>query len=305
MFRYIVKRLAQSVVAIIGITLVVFIVLHLSGDPVELMVPPSASLADMDRLREEMGFNDPLLVQYGRFILGIAKGDFGMSYNYNEPALDVVMERIPATVKLTAVALVISLLLGIPAGIISAIKRNSRLDAVIRSLALLGQCLPAFWLGIMLIMLFSVKLKLLPTSGNDSWKSIIMPAFTMGVYTAATITRLLRSNMIEVMNKEYIDTAKAKGLGKGTVVMKHAFKNAFSSIMTVLGLQVASLLGGSAIVETVFAWPGIGRLAIQSITNSDFYVVETIVFMMAIAFVLINFIVDILYGVINPRIKVQ
>ncbi len=305
MFRYIVKRLAQSVVAIIGITLVVFIVLHLSGDPVELMVPPSASRADMDRLREEMGFNDPLLVQYSRFLMGIAKGDFGMSYNYNEPALDVVMERIPATVKLTAVALVISLLLGIPAGIISAIKRNSRLDAVIRSLALLGQCLPAFWLGIMMIMLFSVKLKLLPTSGNDSWKSIIMPAFTMGVYTAATITRLLRSNMIEVMNKEYIDTAKAKGLGRGSVVMKHAFKNAFSSIMTVLGLQVASLLGGSAIVETVFAWPGIGRLAIQSITNSDFYVVETIVFMMAIAFVLINFIVDILYGVINPRIKIQ
>ena len=305
MFRYIVKRLAQSVVAIIGITLVVFIVLHLSGDPVELMVPPSASRADMDRLREEMGFNDPLLIQYSRFLMGIAKGDFGMSYNYNEPALDVVMERIPATVKLTAVALVISLLLGIPAGIISAIKRNSRLDAAIRSLALLGQCLPAFWLGIMLIMLFSVKLKLLPTSGNDSWKSIIMPAFTMGVYTAATITRLLRSNMIEVMNKEYIDTAKAKGLGRGSVVMKHAFKNAFSSIMTVIGLQVASLLGGSAIVETVFAWPGIGRLAVQSITNSDFYVVETIVFMMAIAFVLINFIVDILYGVINPRIKIQ
>lgn len=305
MFRYIVKRLAQSVVAIIGITLVVFIVLHLSGDPVELLVPPSASRADMDRLREEMGFNDPLLVQYGRFLKGIAKGDFGMSYNYNEPALDVVMERIPATVRLTAVALAISLLLGIPAGIISAIKRNSRLDAFIRSLALLGQCLPAFWLGIMLIMLFSVKLKLLPTSGDDSWKSIIMPAFTMGVYTAATITRLLRSNMIEVMNKEYIDTAKAKGLEKRSVVMKHAFKNAFSSIMTVLGLQVASLLGGSAIVETVFAWPGIGRLAVQSITNSDFYVVETIVFMMAVAFVLINFIVDILYGVINPRIKVQ
>lgn len=305
MFRYIVKRLAQSVVAIIGITLVVFIVLHLSGDPVELLVPPSASRADMDRLREEMGFNDPLLVQYGRFLKGIAKGDFGMSYNYNEPALDVVMERIPATVRLTAVALAISLLMGIPAGIISAIKRNSRLDAFIRSLALLGQCLPAFWLGIMLIMLFSVKLKLLPTSGDDSWKSIIMPAFTMGVYTAATITRLLRSNMIEVMNKEYIDTAKAKGLEKRSVVMKHAFKNAFSSIMTVLGLQVASLLGGSAIVETVFAWPGIGRLAIQSITNSDFYVVETIVFMMAVAFVLINFIVDILYGVINPRIKVQ
>lgn len=303
--KYLAKRLGQSLIAVLGITLVVFLVLNLAGDPVELMLPPSASRADIELMREEMGFNDPIMVQYGRFLKGAIVGDFGLSYNYNEPAMDVVLERLPATITLACTALFISLVLGIPAGIISAIRRNTKTDAIIRSIALLGQCIPAFWLGIMLIMLFSVKLKWLPTSGNESFKSLLMPAFTLGVYTAATVTRLLRSNMLEVMSKEYIDVAKAKGLSGYIVVMKHAFKNAFSSILTVLGLQVASLLGGAVIVETVFGWPGIGRLAVQSITNSDFMVVEAIVFIMAICFAIVNFVVDILYCIINPRIKMQ
>jgi peptide/nickel transport system permease protein len=305
MAKYLAKRLGQSLIAVLGITLVVFLVLNLAGDPAELMLPPSASRADIDLMREEMGFNDPIIVQYGRFLKGAVVGDFGMSYNYNEPAMDIVLERLPATMMLAGAALLISLVLGIPAGIISSIKRNTKTDTVIRSIALLGQCIPAFWLGIMLILLFSVKLKWLPTSGNDSIKSLLMPAFTLGVFTAATITRLLRSNMLEVMSKEYIDVAKAKGLSGYIVVMKHAFKNAFSSILTVLGLQVASLLGGAVITETVFGWPGIGRLAVQSITNSDFMVVEVIVFIMAICFTIVNFVVDILYCIINPRIKMQ
>lgn len=305
MGRYLAKRLGQAIIALLGVTLVVFLVLNLSGDPVELMVPPSATKADIELLREEMGFNDPLLVQYGRFLKGAVFGDFGKSYNYNEPAMAVVLERIPATARLASVAFLFSLLLGIPAGIISAIKRNSFLDSIIRILALLGQCLPAFWLGIMLILLFSVKLRWLPTSGDEGFKSLLMPAFTLGVFSAATITRLLRSNMIEVMSKEYIDTAKAKGLGGWAIVMKHAFKNAFSTIMTMLGLQIASLMGGAVIVETVFGWPGIGRLAVQSINNSDFMVVEAIVFLMAVIFVAVNFIVDVLYSIINPRVKVQ
>jgi len=305
MAKYLAKRLGQSLIAVLGITLVVFLVLNLAGDPAELMLPPSASKADIELMREEMGFNDPIIVQYGRFLKGAVVGDFGMSYNYNEPAMGIVLERLPATMTLAGAALLISLVLGIPAGIISSIKRNTKTDTVIRSIALLGQCIPAFWLGIMLILLFSVKLKWLPTSGNESFKSLLMPAFTLGVFTAATITRLLRSNMLEVMSKEYIDVAKAKGLSGYIVVMKHAFKNAFSSILTVLGLQVASLLGGAVITETVFSWPGIGRLAVQSITNSDFMVVEAIVFVMAICFTIVNFVVDILYCIINPRVKMQ
>ena len=196
--------------------------------------------------------------------------------------------------------------LGIPAGVLSAVKRNSLSDGVIRVLALLGQCLPAFWLGIMLIMAFSVNLGWLPTGGNSAgWRSLIMPAFTLGLFSAATICRLLRSNMIEVLGKEYIDVARAKGLRGSVVVMKHAFKNAFSSILTMLGMQFASLLGGSVITETVFAWPGIGRLVIQSIQSSDFAVVECIVFLLAVVFVVINFVVDVLYSVINPRVRLQ
>ncbi len=263
MGKYLLKRLGQSIIAILGITVVVFFILHLTGNPVELMVSPTTSKEEMEILSEEMGFNDPLPVQYVRFLKGALVGDFGTSYYYNEPA-------------------------------------------IIRVLALLGQCMPAFWLGIMLIMLFAVKLGWMPTGGaEDGLRSLILPAFTLGVFSAATICRLLRSNLIEVLGKEYIDVAKAKGLPKSKIIGKHALKNAMSSIITILGMQFASLLGGSVITEQVFAWPGVGRLVIQSITTSDFAVVECIVFLMAVIFVVINFIVDVLYCVINPRVRLQ
>lgn len=306
MGKYLFKRLWQSLIAIFGITIVVFVVLHLTADPVELMVSPSTPTEQMEILREEMGFNDPWGVQYLRWIKGVLVGDFGMSYYYHEPALAVVLDRFPATMELACAALLISVVLGIPAGVVSAVKRNSILDSILRVLALLGQCLPAFWLGIMLIMLFSVKLHWLPTGGNEEGiLSLLMPAFTLGLFSAATICRLLRSNMIEVMSKEYIDVAKAKGLRSRVVIMKHAFKNAFSSILTILGMQFASLVGGSVITETVFAWPGVGRLVIQSIQNSDFAVVQCIVFLMALVFVVTNLVVDLLYSVINPRVRLQ
>lgn len=305
MAKYLGKRLLQSLIAILGITIIVFLVLNIAGDPVALMLPETASFEEIAAMREKMGYNDPIFVQYFRFLGNALHGDFGMSYNYGVPALQIVLERVPATVTLALAAMGISLLIGIPAGIISAVKRNTVLDTVIRSLALLGQCVPAFWLGIMMMLLFSVKLKLLPTSGFDSWSAFFMPAFTLGVFTAATITRMLRSNMIEIMSKEYIDVAKAKGLKNFAVVMKHAFKNALSSVLTVVGLQIAGLLGGSVITETVFSWPGIGRLLVQSINNSDFMVVEVIVILMAVTFVVVNFIVDVLYCVINPRIRLQ
>lgn len=306
MGKYLLKRLWQSVIAILGITVVVFVILHLTGNPVELMVSPTTPKEEMEILAEEMGFNDPLPVQYVRFLKGALVGDFGTSYYYNEPAMQVVLERAPATLTLACAALLICVVLGVPAGILSAVKRNSVSDAIIRVLALLGQCMPAFWLGMMLIMFFAVKLQWLPTGGADEGlRSLILPAFTLGLFSAATICRLLRSNMIEVLGKEYIDVCKAKGLPARKVISKHALKNALSSILTMLGMQFASLLGGSVITETVFAWPGVGRLVIQSITTSDFAVVECVVFLMAVVFVVINFVVDILYCVINPRIRLQ
>jgi peptide/nickel transport system permease protein len=305
MKAYIIKKTVQMLIVLLGITLVVFIILHIVGDPVQLMVPPSASRADVDRLRQEMGFNDPVVMQYGRFIKNLLRGDFGRSYHYDQPAITIVAERIPATLRLAGLAFLLSLLIGIPTGVVSAVKRNSSMDAVIRVVSFLGQCTPSFLLGIIMMIIFAVKLKWLPTAGDTGWKSIIMPALTLGFFSTATIIRLLRSNMIEVLGKEYIEVARAKGLKEVRVVWKHAFKNAVSSIMTVLGLQIVSLMGGSVITETVFAWPGIGRLAVQSIRNNDFMVVETIVILMAAGFVVMNLIIDILYVVINPRIKIH
>lgn len=305
MVQYLIKRLIQSVFVLLGITVVVFVVLHLSGDPVQLMVPPSATQAEVEALREKMGFNDPLYQQYYRFLMDMLHGNFGTSYYYNEPAMQIVLARFPATVKLASCAMVIALLLAIPAGIIAAVKRNHKVDAVIRTLALLGQCVPSFWFGIMMILLFSVKLHWLPTGGDTGVKSLILPAITLGLFSAASVTRVLRSSMIEVMGKEFITVAIAKGLPGYMVVLKHAFKNAFSSMMTIVGMQFAGLLGGSVITETVFAWPGVGRLIVQSIINNDFMVVEATVILLASIFVLINFVVDILYGMINPRVKLQ
>ncbi len=305
MAKYLGKRLLQSIIAILGVTLVVFLVLNVAGDPVTLMLPANASFEEIEALKAKLGYDDPVFVQYFRFLGNALRGDFGLSYNYYQPALSVVLERVPATATLALAAFAVSLLISIPAGIVAAVRRNSKTDAVIRTLALLGQCVPAFWLGIMLMLLFSVKLKLLPTSGFESWSALILPAATLGLFSAATFTRMLRSNMIEVMGKEYIDTARSKGLSERVVVWKHAFKNALSSLLTVMGLQIAGLLGGAVITETVFAWPGIGRLLVQSINNSDFNVVEVIVILMATSVVVINFIVDVLYCVVNPRIQLQ
>lgn len=305
MGNYILKRLIQSVIVLVGVTLVVFLVLHLAGDPVLLMLPPSTPLAEADQFREAMGFNDPFLVQYLRFLKGAVTFNFGHSYYYDEPAMKLVLERLPATLKLSGTALLIALMFGIPAGILSAIKRNSAFDAIVRIIALLGQCIPVFALGLIMIIVFSVKLRWLPASGSEGFRTLIMPSICLGIFTSATITRLLRSSMLEVLGKEYIDVAKAKGLKKSRVTLKHAFKNALSPVLTVFGLQVAALFGGSVITETVFSWPGIGRLAVQSIYSRDFMVVEAVVFIMALAFILVNLVVDICYSLLNPRIKYQ
>jgi peptide/nickel transport system permease protein len=302
---YLFRRFLQSVLVLLGVSFVVFAILFLTGDPALVLLPPDASLEDIAKFRKEMGFDQPFLVQYGRFLYGAVRGDFGQSVRHGEPAFDLVMERMPATFELSGAALLIALCLAIPAGIVSAVRRNSVLDYVSTVVALLGQSMPTFWLGIMLILLFSVQLNLLPSSGRGSWQHMLLPAVTLGLFTTARITRLTRSGMLEVLNQDYIRTARAKGVANPPVVWKHALKNAAIPIVTIVGIELGTLLGGSVITETIFAWPGVGRLSVQAIYNRDYPVVQAAVFTLSATFVLVNLIVDVLYTYLDPRIRLR
>jgi ABC-type dipeptide/oligopeptide/nickel transport system permease component len=299
------RRLLQSLIVLLGVSFVVFFILHLTGDPALVLLPPEASADDIRRFREAMGFNDPFLVQYGRFLLGAVRGDFGQSIRHGEPAFNLVMERMPATFQLAGAALVIALCLAIPAGIISAVRRNSLIDYISTVVALLGQSMPTFWLGIMLILLFSVQFHVLPSSGRGGLEHLVLPAVTLGLFTTARIARLTRSGMLEVLNQDYIRTAKAKGMGDPPVVWKHALKNAAIPIVTIVGIELGTLLGGSVITETIFAWPGVGRLSVQAIYNRDYPVVQAAVFLLATTFVLVNLFVDVIYTYLDPRIRLH
>lgn len=303
MGRYILKRIAQSIIVLLGITAVIFFVLNLTGDPLDFMLPPGTSEEVYAAYTEKLGLDDPLLVQYGRFLKNAVRGDFGESHFYRESALKVVLERMPATFTLAIAAFAIALAWSIPIGILSAYKRNSLLDTIARVIAMLGQSLPTFWLGILLMLVFSVKLNWLPTYGYESFRHLILPAFALSTGTGAAILRLLRSSMIDVLGQEYISVARAKGVHNFFLVAKHAFKNSLSSVLTIMGLQLASLMSGALVIETVFSWPGVGRLLQQSIVNRDFMVVEAGVCVIASLFVFVNLAVDVLYAVINPRIK--
>jgi peptide/nickel transport system permease protein len=252
-----------------------------------------------------MGFDDPLIVQYGRFLKGALRGDFGLSFRHNQPALQLVWDRMPATVQLTLAAMLISVSIAVPIGILSAVKRNSLLDHVGMVIALLGQSMPVFWLGIMLILIFGVKLRLLPSFGMGGIDHLILPALTLGMFTMARTARLTRSEMLEILGQEYIRTARAKGVPPWSVILRHALKNAAIPIVTVIGLEMGTLLGGAIITETIFAWPGVGRLTVQAIYNRDFPVVQAAVFTLACIFVLINFVVDILYTYLDPRVRYE
>jgi ABC-type dipeptide/oligopeptide/nickel transport system permease component len=305
MRTFLVRRLLQSLVVLFGVSFVVFAILHLTGDPALVLLPPDASAEDVRRFREVMGFNDPFLVQYGRFLKGALQGDFGQSIRHGEPAFGLVLERMPATFELAGAALLLALCLAIPAGIVSAVRRNSPVDYVATVVALFGQSLPTFWLGIMLILVFSVQLHLLPSSGRGTLEHLILPAVTLGLFTTARITRLTRSGMLEVLNQDYIRTARAKGVSDPPVVWKHALKNAAIPIVTIVGIELGTLLGGSVITETIFAWPGVGRLSVQAIANRDYPVVQAAVFLLATTFVLVNLFVDVVYTYLDPRIRLR
>jgi peptide/nickel transport system permease protein len=305
MTTYFTRRLLQSLVVLLGVSFVVFFILHLTGDPALVLLPPDASADDVRRFREAMGFNDPFLVQYGRFLGGALRGDFGQSIRHGEPAFHLVAERMPATFELAGAALLIALVLAIPAGIVSAVRRNTAIDYVSTVVALLGQSMPTFWLGIMLILLFSVQFHLLPSSGRGTVEHLVLPAVTLGLFTTARITRLTRSGMLEVLSQDYIRTARAKGVSDPPVVWKHALKNAAIPIVTIVGIELGTLLGGAVITETIFAWPGVGRLSVQAIANRDYPVVQAAVFLLATTFILVNLAVDVVYTYLDPRIRLR
>jgi len=303
MTSYLVRRGWQSGLVLLGVSFVVFLILHLTGDPALLLLPPDASAEDIAKFRKAMGFDDPWPVQYLRFLKGAVRGDFGESVRHGEPAMGLVLERLPATFELAGAGLLIALCLAIPAGIVSAVRRNTAVDYVSTVVALLGQAMPTFWLGIMLILVFSVRLSWLPSSGRGDIEHLILPAITLGLFTTARITRLTRSGMLEVLGQDYIRTARAKGVSEPPVVWKHALKNASIPIVTIVGIELGTLLGGSVITETIFAWPGVGRLSVQAIFNRDYPVVQAAVFLLASTFVIVNFLVDIVYTYLDPRIR--
>jgi peptide/nickel transport system permease protein len=305
MKTFLLRRLLQSLVVLLGVSFVVFFILFLTGDPAAVMLPPEASAEDIQRFRESMGFNDPFFVQYGRFLFGAVRGNFGTSIRHGEPAFTLVVDRMPATFELAGAALVIALLLAIPAGIVSAVRRNTVVDYVSTVVALLGQSMPTFWLGIMLILFFSVQFQVLPSSGRGTWQHLVLPAITLGLFTTARITRLTRSGMLEVLNQDYIRTARAKGVSDPPVVWKHALKNAAIPIVTIVGIELGTLLGGSVITETIFAWPGVGRLSVQAIYNRDYPVVQAAVFLLAATFIVVNLLVDLVYTYLDPRIRLR
>jgi ABC-type dipeptide/oligopeptide/nickel transport system permease component len=303
MKSYLLRRAWQSVLVLLGVSVVVFLILHLTGDPALLLLPPDATAEDVARFRQTMGFNDPVAVQYLRFLKGALRGNFGESLRHGEPAMDLVLERLPATFELAGAGLAIALCLAIPAGIVSAVRRNTSVDYVSTVVALLGQAMPTFWLGIMLILVFSVRLSWLPSSGRGGLDHLVLPAITLGLFTTARITRLTRSGMLEVLGQDYIRTARAKGVSEPPVVWKHALKNASIPIVTIVGIELGTLLGGSVITETIFAWPGVGRLSVQAIFNRDYPVVQAAVFLLASTFVIVNFLVDVIYTYLDPRIR--
>ena len=303
MGHLIARRLFLSIFVILGVTVVVFVVVHLSGDPTGLMLPPEASEAQIVAFRHEMGFDRPLIVQFGKFMEHAIQGDFGRSLRYGDPALGLVLERLPATIELTGAALLVAVGLAVPLGVISAVKRNSIYDNAAMLFALFGQSMPIFWLGIVLILLVAVKLQLLPTSGSGGLDYLILPGLTLGFYSTARITRLVRASMLEVLGQEYVRTARAKGLRESVVIGRHALRNAMLPVITMVGLEAGSMLGGAVITETVFAWPGVGQLVVRSIFNRDYPVVQAAVFTIACMFVLVNLFVDVMYTVIDPRVK--
>jgi peptide/nickel transport system permease protein len=279
--------------------------IFLSGDPAILMMPPEATAEEVQAFREAYGFDDPFLVQYGRFLGGVLRGDLGESIRFKQPTMDLVLDRLPATMQLSIVSILMAIAISLPLGTIAGLRRNSVIDYIASSLSVFGQAMPNYWLGFLLVMFFAVRLRLLPTSGGPGLRYVILPSLTIALGVMALITRMVRSSVLEVIGEDYVRTARGKGLHRSTVITHHVLRNALLPVITVIALQFGYILGGAVIVETIFAWPGLGLLAVQAINNRDYPLVQAVVLFLSLSFVLINLVVDISYHFLDPRIRTE
>jgi len=303
MVGYVFRKVFHTAFVAFGVVTLVFAALRLSGDPAATMLPGDASVDELGALRRQLGLDRPLWLQYVQFLGGALSGDFGTSFRHQQPALPLVLERLPATLELAGAALLLAVALALPLGILAAVYRGRVVDVAAMAFAVVGQATPYFWMGIMLILIVSVELGWLPTSGRGGLERLILPAITLGTHFAASLARLTRTSMLEVLGQQFVTTARAKGLSEWSVVLAHTLKNAAVPVITLIGLQFGTLLGGAVVTETMFAWPGVGRLAVQSVFVRDYPVVQAGVFVLALTFVAINLLVDLLYGVLDPRIR--
>jgi ABC-type dipeptide/oligopeptide/nickel transport system permease component len=305
-WSYVIRRAWQSLTILLGVSIVVFGLMHLSGDPIRLLAPIDTTADELEAIRKLHGLDRPLPVQYWNFLTGVLRGDFGKSLRSGENALHLALERVPATGRLALTALVFSLIVALPFGVLAAVKRNTWIDRTVMGAALIGQSMPVFWLGILLILVFAVNLGVLPATGTRAgWRSLILPGITLGMFNMARTARLLRSELLEILQAEYIMTARAKGMTARVVLWRHAFRNAVIPLVTLIGLDLGALLAGSVITETIFAWPGIGRLSVNAIYGRDYPVVQATVLVVASIYVVINFLVDLSYAFLNPRVNLN
>lgn len=313
MQRYLLSRLIQSIFLIIGVLILVFLMVRLTGDPAALMVSRNASPEQIEAIREEMGFNDSIVLQFFRFASGAVVGDFGMSIRHRQPALDLILERLPATVELAMVSLFLSMIVGIPLGLMAGSRPGSIWDTLARVAGLIGQTVPNFWLALILILIFSVQLRIFPTFGRETWEvccgvelpthSVILPAIALGVFTMGQLVRFTRSSVLEIRNQDFIRTAHSKGLQNRRIYVKHILRNAAIPLISIIGIQFGYLLSGSIYIETIFSWPGLGNLLAEAIGNRDFALVQAIAVFTSIVVITINLLTDIAYAAADPRIR--
>src|SRR5690606_9407849 len=305
MRTYLAHRLLLSLLAVWGVATLVFFVLRvIPGDPATMFAGPSAPSTQIEAVRTRLGMDRSMLSQYVDYTGDIAMLNFGTSYRWNRPVLELIVERIPATALLATAALVIAVVVGLPFGLVAAAQRGRWADRVISVTSLVGQALPNFWIGIVLILVFSANLRLLPSSGIGTWKHLIMPAFTLSLPLLGVLVRLVRAGLVEVMNEDFIRTARARGLSDGTVIIKHAGRNILIPVITMIGLQFAQMLGGTVVIETVFGWPGLGRLLVDAVGTRDYSIVQAAIVAIALAYTVVNLVVDLTYGVLDPRVRV-
>jgi peptide/nickel transport system permease protein len=306
MRSYLFRRLSLAVPVVAGVVTLVFLLIHLiPGDPAEIMLGESALPADREALRESLGLDRPILEQYGSFLRGLCRGDLGGSLQQRRPVSELIRAHYPATLELTFAAMLISLLIALPAGVVSGIRQYSLWDHSTMFVALLGVSMPNFWLGPLLIWVFSIQLGWFPVSGRQGLAHLVLPALTLGASMAAIVARMTRSSVLEVLREDYVTTARAKGLSEFRVVWKHVLRNAMLPVLTIVGLQFGALLAGSIITETIFSWPGLGTLMVEAIQTRDYPVVQGCVLVIALSYVAVNLLTDILYGVIDPRIRYE